>query len=97
MITNNGTVIGSGFNGLIDDVRFWDTALTPSQIQSRMNVRLDGNEPNLIRYYPLDHGTPGMNNIYLTIAKDKTSNIQHGTLNGFSLTGSTSNLSLIHI
>jgi photosystem II stability/assembly factor-like uncharacterized protein len=56
VITNNGTVIGSGFNGLIDDVRFWDTALTPSQIQSSMNVRLDGNEPNLIRYYPLDHG-----------------------------------------
>ncbi|HZV68439.1 MAG TPA: LamG-like jellyroll fold domain-containing protein, partial [Saprospiraceae bacterium] len=82
---------GANLNGTLDDVRFWSTVLTPAQIQSRMNIRLEGNETNLVRYYTFDHGKPGMTNSVMTIAKDRTSNNAHGTLSGFALTGSTSN------
>ncbi|MGB4848472.1 MAG: LamG-like jellyroll fold domain-containing protein, partial [Saprospiraceae bacterium] len=82
---------GEALNGSLDDVRIWNVALTQAQIQQRMNRRLDGNEANLVRYYTLDHGKPGMANPAITIAKDKTSNNAHGTLVGFTLTGSTSN------
>jgi len=78
-------------NGTMDDIRFWNVALTQSQILSRMNLRLDGNETNLVRYYTFDHGKPSLDNAVLTVARDKTSNGADGTLINFALTGSTSN------
>jgi len=90
-ITNTSAKIGTNFDGVMDEFRYWSTALTPSQIQARINIRLDGNEANLTRYYPFDHGKPGLNNFGLDVVKDRTANAAHGTLSGFTLNGATSN------
>ena len=42
------------FNGLIDEVRFWNTVRTQAEIAGSMNSALTGNEPGLTAYYPLD-------------------------------------------
>ncbi len=88
---NTATNIGRNFTGSIDDVRYWDVVLTQSQIQERMNKRIEGNETNLVCYYTFDHGVLNTDNSIYTIAKDKTSNNADGTLSGFALTGVTSN------
>ncbi len=52
---------GSGylrrFDGIIDDVRIWDRALSGAQIAARMNCRLSGAEDGLVAYYPFDAST----------------------------------------
>ena len=52
---------GSGylrrFDGVIDDVRIWDRALSAAEIAARMNCRLSGTESNLVAYYPFDAST----------------------------------------
>jgi hypothetical protein len=47
------------WNGQIADVRFWDTALTQSQIQDGMNHALTGAEPGLIGAWALNDGSGG--------------------------------------
>jgi hypothetical protein len=91
LTSNTSTKIGTNFEGAIDDFRYWNAALTQTQINERLNIRLEGNETNLLRYYTMDHGKAGLNNVGLTSVKDKTSNNAHGTLDGLALTGSTSN------
>lgn len=78
------------YDGVMDDIRVWDIALTSTQIQNRMNLRLDGTETNLIAYYPLDHGTPGSNNAGINIGIDK-SGVNNATLNNFELNTNNSN------
>lgn len=85
---NNGS---SGMTGAIDEVRIWSTALTPADIQERMNIRLDGNEAGLVRYFHFDHGKPAQNNVGLDLLKDHTANNGDGNLKGFALSGGTSN------
>lgn len=41
------------FEGIIDEVRIWDIALSGTQIQSSRFVRLNGNEPGLAGYWPM--------------------------------------------
>lgn len=43
------------FDGLIDDVRFWNTALATSSLDANWKTALQGNETNLIAYYKLDN------------------------------------------
>ena len=59
------------FEGQITEVRLWNIARTPEEIQQNMNSRLRGNESGLVGYYPLNGD-----------ANDKTSNANHGTING---------------
>ncbi|MDP8231020.1 MAG: LamG-like jellyroll fold domain-containing protein [Candidatus Gorgyraea atricola] len=61
------------FNGLVDDVRIWDVALTQEQIEARMYTRLRGDEPGLAAYFRLDEGSG-------TVALDSSGNGNHGTL-----------------
>ncbi|MEG5207856.1 LamG domain-containing protein [Microcoleus sp. ARI1-A3] len=42
------------FNGQIAEVRIWNKARTPAEIQVDMYKRLSGKEPNLAAYYPLN-------------------------------------------
>lgn len=46
-----------GFDGLIDDVRIWDRALSQQEIQNSMESDLVGNEAGLVAYYRLDDGS----------------------------------------
>ena len=45
------------YNGSIAEVRFWDTVKSAEDIQSIMSTRLNGDEANLLAYYPLNQGT----------------------------------------
>ena len=81
----SGASLGSGaaFNGLMDEIRIWNTARSASQIQTNRNRRLVGNESGLVAYYRLDEGSG------LT-AGDATTNGFTGTLsNGVAWVSST--------
>lgn len=48
---------GSTFNGVIDEVRYWNVARTPSQIAAFLHLSLPDNEPGMFGYWRLDEGT----------------------------------------
>ncbi|MBD2203270.1 RICIN domain-containing protein [Calothrix sp. FACHB-1219] len=69
------------FKGCIAEVRIWNKALTPAEIQARRYQRLTGTEPGLIAYYPL-------NGITLEGSTSKVTDLKnnnHGTVNGATL------------
>ena len=78
------------FNGMLDEVRFWSTARTLSQIQNDMGHAVSAGTAGLISYYNFNQGTAGGNNAGVTTLQD-VNNAIPGTLNNFSLTGTTSN------
>lgn len=43
------------FGGLIDEVRVWEKALTQAEIQANMSNCLDGDETNLVAYFPFQN------------------------------------------
>lgn len=64
------------FNGTIDEVRIWNTALTQAQIRDRMCRKITNGDAlysNLVAYYNFDETTG-------TIAFDGTANGNNGTL-----------------
>ena len=71
---DEGANTSHSFNGIIDDVRIWNTVRTQQQIQDNMNKRLTGTETGLVAYYKLDEGTG-------TVATDSTGT-NDGTING---------------
>jgi gliding motility-associated-like protein len=53
--TRSTSPVTDHFRGLIDEIRIWNIARTPSQIASNMNnIVTPGNEPNLLAYYKFD-------------------------------------------
>lgn len=48
------SIDGRYFDGLIDEVRIWNLARTPTQIQATMNQKLNGNETGLVAYWSFD-------------------------------------------
>lgn len=66
----------SNFEGMIDDVRVWNTTRTAEDIRANYDQQLAGNETGLQAYYRFDDDSDG------TIAEDLTSNNNHGTLTG---------------
>lgn len=62
------------FNGLIDEVRIWNTVRTQQEIQDNMNAELVGNETGLSGYWKMDEGTGG------TVADSAGNN--NGTISG---------------
>ena len=49
--------MGRFFNGSLDEIRFWSVTRTETEIQEKMNIRLDGTEAGLIACFRLDEGT----------------------------------------
>jgi len=47
---------GQHFNGVIDEVRIYNRALSAEEIRANMHRRLQGNEPNLVGYWDFDEG-----------------------------------------
>lgn len=94
-IKNNLRNIGIGhlnwsssgaFDGIIDEVRIWNRALTTEEIQNNMFQQLEGNESGLIAYYSLDGEQPegsylvdktGNNNLIATTSNFSQSEEAH--------------------
>lgn len=61
------------FNGSLREVRLWQGARSPMQLQAEMNNTLRGDEPGLMGYWPLNEGEG-------TTAKDLSRNKNDGTI-----------------
>jgi Concanavalin A-like lectin/glucanases superfamily/Putative metal-binding motif/CARDB len=81
------------FAGRLDEVKIWNIARSQSHIQSSMNCELNGIQPGLIAYYNFNQGIANGNNTSppINTLSDASGNNNTGTLNNFSLNGSTSN------
>lgn len=79
------------FNGSIDEARVWSVQRSQSELLANMYNSLTAPVTNLIAYYKLDHGVNGGTNSNVKTAYDYSGNNLNGTLNGFALTGTTSN------
>lgn len=79
------------FSGKLDEVRYWDHVRNCDQINQLKNCELTGAETGLKAYYQFNQGLAGGSNAGLNSLYDITSNNHVGTLNGFALSGSTSN------
>lgn len=64
---------GWNFNGLIDEVRIWNTVRTEKEINDAMRHEISGKDENLLGYWRFNDGEN-------RIAKDETMNHHDGTL-----------------
>jgi uncharacterized cupredoxin-like copper-binding protein len=79
------------FDGTIDEVRFWNRALSVTEINDGMNAQVPNNANGLVAYYKMNQGTAEGDNTSITTLTDSGPNSLHGTLNNFTRTGTTSN------
>ncbi len=63
--------LGEFFHGALDELRIWNVARTPEEIQAAMNSPLTGKEEGLVAYWNFDDGT----------AKDLSGHDNDGFLN----------------
>ncbi len=82
------------YAGLLDELRFWNTSRSQSDIQSAMFVPLAGTENGLVDYYNFNQGIALGNNTGITTLLDNTSSANNGTLVGFGLNGTTTNFAV---
>ncbi len=89
--------------GTVDDVRLWSTVRTAQQINDFKDCTLGGTSAGLVANWTFDQtaslspfgpAIPSGNNTTITQAQDMSGNNNHGTLVGFTKTGSTSNFIL---
>jgi len=78
------------FNGLIDEVRVWNTARTSTEIANHMSTEFCSPQTGLTAYYKLNQGIAGGTNTTETTAYDDAG-ANNGNLLGFALSGATSN------
>ncbi len=64
---------GRNFQGVIDEIRIWDIARTPLEIQNNSTVSLTGSEAGLVTYYPMNEGSG-------TVAGDSSATQNNATL-----------------
>lgn len=79
------------FSGTLDESRIWNRALTPCEINNNLTCELPGAQPGLAAYYQYNEGLVNLSNPLVTTVTDASGNGNDGTLNGFLLTGLTSN------
>lgn len=79
------------FAGNIDEVRVWSTARTQSEIQANMSCPVNEAATGLLALYGFNEAVAGGNNTAYTTLHDVTGHGNNGTLNGFTLTGTSSN------
>ncbi|AND63798.1 hypothetical protein AX766_04885 [Flavobacterium covae] len=53
LLIGNSATLTRGFNGNIDEVRVWNTERSAEEIANNQNVKLTGNEANLLFYLPI--------------------------------------------
>lgn len=88
---------GQDWDGLVDEVRLWNTVRSATDIDDFKDCTLSGAGPNLLAYWTFDQAgaTANGNNSTIPNASDMTGNGNHGVFstgpNGFALNGTTSN------
>ncbi|OON70675.1 beta strand repeat-containing protein [Hymenobacter sp. CRA2] len=75
----------------IDEVRVWNVARTAAELQAGMKNIVALGSAGLVAYYSFDEGTPNVSNPFGLPLYNVSGNANHGNLNGFALTGTTSN------
>lgn len=65
--------LSAQFNGKVDEVRVWNIVRSPEEIQAKLFTPLNGNEPGLVGYWPMNEGS----GIQLL---DHSPNANHGTI-----------------
>ncbi|MEN9655148.1 MAG: hypothetical protein RL311_56, partial [Bacteroidota bacterium] len=83
--------VDNQFNGALDEVRFWSTVRTQSQLQNTMYTELVGNETGLLAYFDFNEGIAGGTNTSISTLTNKANNASNGTLTNFTKTGTSSN------
>lgn len=78
------------FTGSIDEVRFWNRALNPNEINTNRTVELCPSTSGLTAYFQFDQGVAGASNTGLSSVPNLVSN-NNGTLTNLSLNGMVSN------
>lgn len=81
---------GWRWRGMIDDLRIWNVARSPSEIEANMNTSLSSGA-GLVASFDFEQGLCGMPNPGVTTLIDATASGNHGTMVGFSLNGCASN------
>ena len=81
---------GSWFNGNIDQVRIYNTELTLADIQTEM-FSTSTSSTGLMYYYNFDQGFANSSNTGVTTLTEIKGGTNNGTLNNFTLGGTTSN------
>ncbi|MES2773872.1 MAG: FG-GAP-like repeat-containing protein [Bacteroidota bacterium] len=79
------------FKGEIDEIRFWNVALSSLAMQTSLQCELGNDHAGLLAFYKFNQGLAEENNITVTTLKDSSGNGNNGLLNNFTLNGSTSN------
>jgi hypothetical protein len=64
------------FSGTLDEVRIWDLARTPAEIQSTMAESLTGGEPGLVGYWRQDEGAGHVAAHSTALAQDGTRRVR---------------------
>jgi len=82
---------GRFFNGAIDEVRIWSSAKTQAEVQANMFAPVSVNAANLVAYFNFNQGNANDNNTGINAVYDQTASANNGKLNGFALTGTSSN------
>ncbi|SFA72941.1 Por secretion system C-terminal sorting domain-containing protein [Flavobacterium swingsii] len=74
-----------------EELRIWSRALPQTEIMNNMNCELPAGQTGLVAYYKFNQGIDIANNTTINTLTDSSGNNLNGTLNGFALTGTTSN------
>lgn len=91
---NAGIIDGDFFDGSIDEVRIWNDVVSATDIRAHLYTENLSGHPsigNLVLHYNFNQGDAGGNNSGETAVFDQSSSALDGALNGFTLTGATSN------
>ncbi|MES2774716.1 MAG: FG-GAP-like repeat-containing protein [Bacteroidota bacterium] len=99
-INNSGSLLigapvcvtnGKSFKGDMDELRFWNRALSQGSIQNTLHCELDTTQSGILVYYKFNQGLAVTDNSTITSLKNFHANGKNANLVGFTLNGSTSN------
>ncbi|MEQ8552368.1 MAG: BspA family leucine-rich repeat surface protein, partial [Cyclobacteriaceae bacterium] len=79
--SDRSNITARALNGQVDEVRIWNVARTPTEIQNNIYNSLQGNEPNLVAYYSFDEAS-GIKVV------DQSANDNSGTSSGATFVSS---------
>ncbi|MFK7108320.1 S8 family serine peptidase [Flavobacterium oreochromis] len=81
LVIGNSVALNRGFNGNIDEIRVWNTERSATDIANNQNVKLTGNEPNLLFYLPVAESEGIF--AYDKTALDNTAKVTNAEVNFF--------------